>query len=1007
MQEIDHLVTLDTRECIGELSLNEARLLFLYTNIVFTDSILSSPNSIDDIKLLNSSNEKLRQFKGENRFSSLIKNNKIEFKFKKNIKSIVSFEIVNISIPRDIIPIYVYFPDFVTNCIYKKKENFIDISSPGYDSPVPVSKQDFNDMNGLFHTPLRYFRTYIDQHSMPNAHTPPPYQLWNPPQDNLSSDPWPFQPQPKKRQRCPIYRAKNGLIFSGFGLYDLEDFPHLQEITLRDGVKIQIPLRKIILKMIIPEGQYINDKSAKYIIENSIDHDFNLDGVVDNPLIQTGYGDYQRFIPGPGLGMNYQPNQPRKNKSSPIDLGCSTYDAVSGSIGPMPTPFPNFRGNCWGPYGRPGDRFQNSGLQDTLDELYMNGDLSNIGGESIIHPEYNPTESSYTFEMMMENSHRVSYEIATFSNIESSQNPNILNAMRVIYDGGFGAVQVYVGINMTEKGKPGSIVVTGLPNTQYDGTFHKFNSEIWVKKKSTNPMNWEDSLPGPHKPSIVSGEDFKGWMYSWRPYPLSGSIYVPITAGGVGPMEYNDMDSDSPQWRKSESTLNDSFYTTGSSQWVNSPVIGCSNYWRIPTSGNTVRIGNIPWGHVISIKIVSVGNGYTSSPELITESITGNGSGLTVSTENGLSVNNSGSGYKTGDTAKIIQSGSGNNYIIEIMNVSMNETTIPAENVSHYIDPIATSNVSFVQKRLEQDYINGIRTNVPCDNYQEPQASYVFSEGSVSCENSNSTNDPRPNVLPVSLLKCDFSNLPSPVMEWDSGSKNNRPLDNNRIRQMNNYINMRISYRDRQTGTFIESIKKYLLYLIKSIPNTDIVININQLKRTIHTQNINDTSNQSNFNIPIRLNSEYIENQQEFLSKYNNKMWSIPFYPPLVSLGSLELEFFTQDGTPIPLERTLGFKRKIKDTTVVFSQQGTTRISLNQPYILSELSGSDFVPSSGIMICNSNYSFDPRISNFTRNNISITFKFSSYINCTRDCDMDYDVDTVNDFIPTASNVYEY
>jgi hypothetical protein len=1018
MQEIEHLVTLDTRECIGELSLKESRLLFLYRNFHSIDDvskILSTSNSIDDTKLLNTCHKLLKNYNGETEYSSLIVDNKIKFKFRKNIKNIFSFDIVNISIPRDIIPMYVYFPNFINNCLYKKKLNFISSRTPGYDSPIPASQPDFEYISGLYQTPLRYFRTYHEAYSMPNSHTPPPYQMWNPPQDNISPDPWPFQPQPKKQQRCPTYRAKNGLIFSGFGLYDLDDFPHLQTITLNDGVIIQIPMRKIILKMIIPEGQYIDGNSSKYIIENSRDNDFGADGIVDNPLTQTGYGDYQRFIPGPGLGMNYQPNQPRANKSAPIDLGISTYDSITGYLGPMPTPFPNFRGNCWGPYCRPGDRFQNSGLQDTIDELYLNGDLSNIGGVSIINPVYNPTEGPYTFEMMMENVSRLYSDDITFTNFESSQNPNIVNSMRINYDGGFGAVQTYIGMNMTERGKPGNIVTNGLPNTQYDGVFHKFNSEIWMKKKSMNPLNWEDSLPGPQKPSIVEHNDFKGWMYSWRTFidisgtpTFSGSIYVPVTAGGVGPMEYSDMDSVSPQWKKSEGSLSDSYYSTGSCQWTHSPVIGCSNYWRIPTSGDTIKIGNIPWGYVISIIVISLGTGWYPISEIDTENLTGDGDGLTVSiTGSVITVKNSGSGYKIGDRVSLF-----GDTILEITDVYVNENPIPSENVTHYIDPIASGCVTVGTTKDTRDYVNGIRMNVPCDNYQEPQGYHVFTEGSVCCENSNSTHDPRPNLLPISLLKCDFGNLPSPAMEWESGSKTNRPLDNNRIRQLNNYINMRVSYNVFSTGKLIESVGKYLKFLEKSIRDTDIIININQLKRTIHTQSINDTTDQSNFNIPIRLNTNnYIENQQQFLSKYNNRIWSTFCFPYIGSLNFLELEFFTYDGTPIPLERNLGFSRKIMDTSVLFSPTGTTNIFLDQPYHQSDNPNSVFVTSSGIMISgdpmtvSGDHSIDPRTVNFTKTNISITFKFSTYNNYS-----DHGIEENSEEIretPKASNIYYY
>jgi hypothetical protein len=60
---------------------------------------------------------------------------------------------------------------------------------------------------------------------------------------------------------------------------------------------------------------------------------------------------FRRFLCGPGLQLNYQPG---------------TSDGANPSIVAAvdwPIAFPDFKGNVWGPYDTPGDRFQKFGLQ--------------------------------------------------------------------------------------------------------------------------------------------------------------------------------------------------------------------------------------------------------------------------------------------------------------------------------------------------------------------------------------------------------------------------------------------------------------------------------------------------------------------------------------------------------------------------------------------------------------------------------------------------------------------
>ena len=151
-----------------------------------------------------------------------------------------------------------------------------------------------------------------------------------------------------------------------------------------------------------------------------------------NPIQAYGFGDFQRYIPGPGQGLTYQPN------SNAI------YTAANGSGPPnvaqadSPIPFPNFRGNVWGPYGSPGDRFQKMGLRDVVQDLYMNGDLDNLLGSPIIIPTV-PVQA-----ITQDGSFGLNFASlipVTLGNIAQATNPNITNAMRIVANG-FGAAVI-------------------------------------------------------------------------------------------------------------------------------------------------------------------------------------------------------------------------------------------------------------------------------------------------------------------------------------------------------------------------------------------------------------------------------------------------------------------------------------------------------------------------------------------------------------------------------------
>lgn len=1045
-----HQIFFDTRSCIGELSLREAQLAFSFNTASNGKipperfkQVLQPDGSVSLLKLLEIveqmdrdgliSGFPRRQETGTGNSLPYIQGNVIRFDLSKTIKEVISLELINVIIPRDIIPMYVYFPGFIENCLpfqlSSTGANFLNPLAAGpnsiWDSPVPPEINDFIDptmgsslsairLGGVFETPLRYWRTYTGPNSMSRTATPPPYQLWNPPQNSFTNDPWPFQPVPVRQQRIPTYRAKNGVVFSGYGLYDLEDFPPLQQLQLADGSVVQIPLRKLILKLIVPKGQYINGTAAETLIDISTDDDFNDAGIVENPTTQTGYGDYQRFIPGPGLTMNYQPNQVRDGKAAPIDLSLSTYDSVTGTYGPMPVPFPNFRGNRFGPYGRPGDAFQNNSLLATVDELYLNGDLDNLAGNPIIFENYNPTKNAYSFEefsLVL----RSPNDAVRFQNFETASNPNIKNAMRVSYDGGFGAVFAYVGENTSEVGQPGPIITGGLPNTQYDGELHPLNPTVWVTPRTANPSNWIESLPGPQKPTIVSSNTFAGWLYVWRNvYPYTGEIYVPVTAGGSGTMEHFD----GVQWVKTTSSYDERHYTLGSAAWTCSPVIGQSNSWCFPDTSTNEVIGNLPYGDVTTLSITTAGTNYGVGNSVPVTGGTGSGLLIDILTVDGtgailtFAIDDAGTGYTTGDVVTIDQTGSDLNATFTITTATAKpDNVIPEYNQFHYMDPLAVGPSQLgTGAALTINYADGIDdctnvcTNTVTDNCTAPGGKYVFQIGNEVEDFSTACDIPTPTPDPPQLLKCDFRDLTSPEDEWTSGNKQCRPENNARQRQVSNYIDRRVAYNDSgaNNGRFITELINYRSYFISSTPDTDFIIRIrNNMDRSIYTQSISPQLSASNFYTPIRLNlgsvtgtQQYVEATQGTLTGCSSCYWQKIFEPPMAEMSSIEMELFTFDGTPIPIERSLGFLEQLKGFSSLFTATISSSSALtitgnlgafspNLPPFLGVLSTS---PSSVLLTATPNSrtsvekSFSPYTETYTQRNINIMFKVVNYHN---------------------------
>jgi hypothetical protein len=490
-----HIIQIDTRDCVGKDSLNQARQAFyseggrgfatglvsqttglgispitIYTNTTSTlkngdlvrisdvqgNTIVNNDWKINNIVIntsfdINSIGN--GNFAGsgmwlrlaDNGFPSIDENtstvlgNEINIIMTKKLKAVRSISLNLSIIPRDIIPINSYYKD-----IYNE-------SLGGDITYIPMELNYILDnLYGFYSTPLCMFRNYKGLFAIPNQVTPPPLNLWNPQLGN-----WPLQPLSYVHQTVPTYRSGNitingyvcHLICSGYGVYDLKDWTML---TRSDTEKA----RKTLLTAIIRPQTY---KNIDYLtIINSID-------TTSNDISPYGYGKFQRFICGPGSQMNYQPG---------------TSDSANPSIASSdwPIAFPNFLGNVWGPYDSPGDRFQKLGLRDTLQDLFLNGDLDNLNGEPIIKKDI----------MISEIINDVDYGIFTknfikvdMSNFGTAMNPNIINASRIVQNG-FGASNIIAtgsggkyttnyqssgGIGPSNIGAPGTWSTTGVYGT--------------------------------------------------------------------------------------------------------------------------------------------------------------------------------------------------------------------------------------------------------------------------------------------------------------------------------------------------------------------------------------------------------------------------------------------------------------------------------------------------------------------------------------------------------------
>ncbi len=358
---------------------------------------------------------------------SVVKGNQIIMKLNYPIRNIRTFALNNIVIPRDIIPLPVYIKDFIDISTTYTNTSYPGLTETNYTTYIPQERKYLEEqLLGFYSSPLSSWRSYRNGSiSMADQVTPPPLGLWNPPVGD-----WPLQPVPYPFQTVPTYKSNNftvsgqtgtfHLILSGYGVYDLIDWTAVPSgDPIADATTTSL-MRKLLFFLIVQKQSYRDIDYVDLIINcNTV-----TPGDYTYPF---GYGDFQRFVCGPGYQLNYQPGT---NTSLPEDPTIASTDS--------PVPFPDFRGNVCGPYNYPGCRFQKIGLVSVIQDLYLNGDLANLHGQPIIlanvPTEAIPEHPSFGLNFL-------SLVEVNLGNYSTTTNINILNAMRIVPNG-FGALTV-------------------------------------------------------------------------------------------------------------------------------------------------------------------------------------------------------------------------------------------------------------------------------------------------------------------------------------------------------------------------------------------------------------------------------------------------------------------------------------------------------------------------------------------------------------------------------------
>jgi hypothetical protein len=416
--------------------------------------------------------------------------NEMSVPLQKRLKAIRSIALNIAVIPRDIIPIYSYYKDLY--------DTILDPTI--YATFIPQEIKFMQQISyGFYSTPLSIFRSYNGDFSIPNQVTPPPLNLWNPPVGS-----WPNQPVPYPFQTVPTYKSNiitinmqnYYLICSGYGVYDLNDW------TAASQADTEIARKALLLAIIRP--QMYNNLNYVDIINGC--------KTTSNGISPFGYGQFQRFLCGPGLQLNYQP---------------ATSDGADPSVasGDWPIAFPSFKGNVWGPYDTPGDHFQKFGLRDTIQDLFLNGDLDNLFGSPIIKPDI------ITSNIINDPDYGINtnkcIESINFSNFSQSTNLNIQNAMRLISNG-FGAASITAqglgnpyytnsyknsgGIGPSSLGAPSAWSLTGVYGTPSLNDPNAVGPLSWnLLTNGTIPQTSVGNLPPGYPAQTTSINHRIGW----------------------------------------------------------------------------------------------------------------------------------------------------------------------------------------------------------------------------------------------------------------------------------------------------------------------------------------------------------------------------------------------------------------------------------------------------------------------------------------------------------------
>jgi hypothetical protein len=362
---------------------------------------------------------------------SRIIGNEMIVSMNKKLKFIRDFCLFHIVIPRDIIPLYIYLSNFISVSTTFNNVTYTDVETD-YTTFIPQEKLYLEQrILGFYSSPLDVYRSYnVGSFAIPDAVTPPPLTLWNPPGPGA----WPDQPLPYPYQTVPTYRSNTFvfnagvtyyIVLAGYGVYDLVDWTADSGDPVIDAVTTAI-MRRLLLILICPIQSYKNVDYIDLILNCAVTS--NAD-----PTSAFGFGDFQRYVPGPGLGQYYQPNTNATYNNGGLGSGPPNVVQLDS-----PIPFPSFNGNVWGPYDAPGDRFQKVGVRSVLQDLYLNGDLNNLNGVPIITPTVptNDFQADAFFGLNFSSINEVN-----LGNINQSSNINIINAMR-IYPNGFGAASI-------------------------------------------------------------------------------------------------------------------------------------------------------------------------------------------------------------------------------------------------------------------------------------------------------------------------------------------------------------------------------------------------------------------------------------------------------------------------------------------------------------------------------------------------------------------------------------